>query len=334
MKLLERELGVLNYAANQQGTLELPRNYAYRSLRLKLVANLTWTETTAGVVLDSAPSQLIRRVQVRANGRDVIKNVPFAYLHRAAQMRHGVRPKIVSPASTGALSEQSLEVHAVIDFAMWRAVKSIDILLDSSGMSTFDLIIDWGVGADIFGGAYVGAVTVNSASLTVASYEVVGVPVGTKFMTNKEYVLEKVITAANANMRVDLPVGNMFRSFILETVSDDVHVNTMLNNIKIQSGTEVFKNRIAGFLQRDNRLDTSVEWPVSTAAALGGADYANRIGDGWYLLEFVVDGRLTEALQTARLSSVELELDIAAPGTVDKLRIYPTEIIVPPQENA
>lgn len=332
MKLLERELGSVAYAQNQQRTLQLPRNYAYRALSLRLCANLSWTETTAGIVKDSAPAQLVSNIQVRANGRDVIKNYDMETLHRLTQLRYGCRPKIISPANTTAATNQDLEVHAMINFEMWRAVKPIDTLLDSSGMATLELIVTWGTGADIFGGAYGGTVTVNSADLYVSAIEQVGVPAGSRFMINKEYFLESVITAASAQHQINLPVSNLYRSFVLKTVSDDCHVNTILQNIQIKSGTEVYKNRVAYHLQMDNRIDRQLENPVSLAAALGGHDYANLVRNGYYLLEFVRDGRLTECLDTSRLSTLELILNVAHPGTTDVIRVYPVELIVPPVE--
>lgn len=332
MKLLERDLGSIDFAANQQRTLQLPRNYAYRILSLKLEANLSWTQTTAGVVMDSAPAQLVRNIMIRANGRDVVKNIDLETLHRLTQIRYGVRPKIVSPANTTAATNQSLEVHAVIPFEMWRAVKPIDTLLDSSGLATFEFIVDWGVGADVFGGAYGGTVTVNSATLYVSSVESVGVPAGTKFMVNKEYAIESVITAASANHQINLPVGNLYRCFVLKTVSDDVLVNTILTNIQLKSGAEVYKNVAAYHHMMKNRVDYQLENPVSLAAALGGHDYANLVRTGYYVLDFVRDGRLTECLDTSRLSSLELVLNVLHPGTTDLVRVYPVELIVPPVE--
>lgn len=334
MKLLERDIGSIDYAANQQRTLQLPRNYAYRILSLKLTCTLTWTETTAGVVKDSAPAQLISNIVLRANGRDVIKNYDLETLHRLCQIRYGTRPKIISPASTGALAAQALEVHAYISLEMWRAVKPIDTLLDSSGLATLDLIVTWATGAAIFGGAYGGTVTVTAATLYVSSIEAVGVPAGTRFMVNKEFSIQSVITAASTQHQINLPTSNLYRCFVLKTVSDDCHVNTILNNIQIKSGTEVYKNGNALHFQMRNRLDYMLECPVSTAAALGGADYINNLLTGYYMLEFVRDGRLTECLDTSRLSSLELILDVNNPGTTDILSIYPVELIVPPVQNA
>ena len=330
MKILERDLGSIAYAANQTRTLMLPRNYAYRELSLNLQCNITWTETTAGVVKDSAPAQLIQNIQIRANGRDVVKNLDMETLHRLTQIRYGVRPKIISPANTTAAATQDLEVHAIIPFAMWRAVKPIDTLLDSSGLATLEFIVTWANGAAIFGGAYGGTVTVHSCDLYVSSVESVGVPAGTPFMVNKEYYIESAITATTTQHQVNLPVSNLYRCFVIKTVSDDCHLNTLLNNIRLASGTEVYKNVAAYHHQMKNKVEYQLECPVSTAAALGGADYITRVLDGYYVLEFVKDGRLTECLDTSKLSSLEFIFDVNSIGAVDYLRIYPVELIVPP----
>ncbi|MHC4397641.1 MAG: hypothetical protein ACYS1A_18515, partial [Planctomycetota bacterium] len=90
MKILEREIGSLDFAANQTRTLPLPRNYAYRQLFLLLIADLTRTATgaDAGGPKDCAPAQLIQNITIRANGRDVIKSYDFETLHRLSEMRH------------------------------------------------------------------------------------------------------------------------------------------------------------------------------------------------------------------------------------------------------
>ena len=94
----------------------------------------------------------------------------------------------------------------------------------------------------------------------------------------------------------------------------------------MKSGTEVFKNRTAVHLQMDNRLDYMTEYPVATAIL-------EILFTGYYILEFVKDGRLSECLDTGRLSSLELVLDLNAPGTVDSISVYAVELIVPPKNN-
>ena len=336
MKGLEREIGTIDFVANQTRTLQLPRNYAYRKLYLKLDAQLDVAGGSAGGPKDSCPAQLVSSIEIRANGRDVIKRLDLETLHRLTQMRYGVRPFIDSlPSGFGAQSDMAVGVHAIMDFEMWRAVRPIDTLLDSAGLATLELIITFAAGLDVMNDAFNGTINVDSATLYISSLEAVGVPAGTKFMLNKEYQIRSQVNAASNNHQIVIPVSNMFRSFVLKTHSDGVQVNTILNNIQLKAGTEVFKNRQADLLQCDNRVELGLEIP-ETAGSAGAIDhyYLENILDGYYLLEFVKDGRLTESLDTSRLSSLELLLDVNNPGTVDMIDIYPVELVQPAIERS
>lgn len=348
MKILEREIGSITFAANQTRTLALPRNYAYRTLQLLLVCNMTratTATTSTNEPKDSAPAQLVKNIMIRANGRDVIKNYDMESLHRMCQFRHGVRPYInaVDWAGGDDAATKDLEIYAQIDFAMWRAIRPIDTLLDSAGLATLELIITWGTGMDTMDDAWqaeAGAeVTVHSGELYIASVESVGVPAGTKFMTMKEYMIRSQVNAASSKHQISLPTSNLYRSFILKTHSDGQNVNTIMphpKTITIQAGTEVFKYRIAHFLKMDNRLDFQQEIPENLAAQGTALDhYLYELShEGYYLLEFVKDGRLTECLDTSKLSSLDLILDVAHPGTDDFVDVYPCELIRPPVEVA
>ena len=331
MKVLEREIGTITYAASQTRTLVLPRNYAYRKLYLKLAAVVTLAAGSAGSPKDSCPWQLITSIEIRANGRDVIKRLDPETLHRLNQMRYGVRPYIDSlPTGFGASADVVVGGHCIIDFEMWRAVRPIDTLLDSAGLATLEMIVTFGAGTDIMNDAYDGTAVVEEATLYVSSLEAVGVPAGTKFMLNKEWQLRSQVNAASTTHQIQIPVGNMFRSFVLKTHSDGVQVNTIINNIQLKAGTEVFKNRRGFLLQCDNRVECGMEVPeVLGSAAAVDHFFLEHILDGYYLLEFVKDGRLTEALDTQRLSSLELLLDVNTVGTVDFIDVYPVELVQP-----
>ena len=336
MKLLERAIGQETFAAGQTRSISLPRNYAFRALSLKLVCDLTRT-TTAGtsseLPKDSAPAQLIQSIMIRANGRDVIKYYDLETLHRMCQFRHSVRPHISSTGWIGGddAADVEMSIHAIIDFEMWRAIRPIDSLLQSAGLSTLELVVTFGQGIDTMSTGWQAetgaAVTVNSATLYVAGIEAVGVPQDTRFIINKEFQIQSIINAASTNHQIQLPVGNRYRSILIKTTSDSLNVDTILNNIKIQSGTEVYKNVNAFQLQMENRLDYGLEIPRTNQTV--DRQYTEGVMVGYHLLEFCRDGRLTECLETERLSSLDLVLDVNAPGTTDIIDIYPVELIRP-----
>ncbi len=347
MKILEREVGSLDFAENQTRTLQLPRNYAYRQINLMLVADLTRASTTpsAGGPKDAAPAQLVKNIMIRANGRDVIKNYDMESLHRLCQIRHGTRPYIYATEWDGYAdaADKELKVAATIDFEMWRAIRPIDTLLDSASLATLELIITWGAGIDTMNDTWPGtgtgeSVTVNDAKLFVSTVEAVGVPADTRFMANKEYSIRSQVTAASNRHQIPLPTGNLYRSIVLKTHSDGDQVDTILpfslaaqNTITLQAGTEVFKYKIAGCLQAENRLDYSMEVPERNGSGAALDHFLQELLlEGYYVLEFVKDGRLTECLDTSKLSSLDLILDVANPGTDDFIDVFPVELIAPP----
>ena len=349
MKILEREIGSIDFAANQTRTLPLPRNYAYRKLNLTLVADVyREAGATGGGAKDSAPAQLVKNIMIRANGRDVIKNIDMESLHRINEIAHGVRPQIAAEGWEGyaviAVGDKiEISVTAYVDFEMWRAIRPIDTLLDSAGLATLELIVTWGTGNDTMNDAYdpAGAgVTVSDAKLWVSSVESVGVPAGTVFMTNKEYMIRSQVAATSARHQIQLPVGNLYRWIILKTHSDGDQVKTILpfnltnqNTITLQAGTEVFKYRIAGVLGYNNRSEFMLQVPEHLQQG-AAAPIDHRLTEyalaGYYVLEFVKDGRLTECLDTAKLSSLELILDVVSVGTEDFIDVFPCELIRPP----
>lgn len=354
MKILEREIGSLEYASNQTRTLQLPRNYAYRKLNLTLIAQVYRAAgATAGGAMDCAPAQLVKNIMIRANGRDVIKNYDFETLHRINQIAHGTRPAISAEgwqgfAAIAVGAHITINVSAVIDFEMWRSIRPIDTLLDSAGLATLEMIVTWGAPNDIMTPLYdpaAGGVVVESANLFVSSVEAVGVPAGTNFMANKEYMIRSQVTATSNRHQIQLPVGNLYRWLILKTHSNGLPTSNILpfgltaqKVITLQAGTEVFKYRIAGCLARDNRLDYGLAVPnLLTQGAAAPIDHrlTEYALEGYYILEFVKDGRLTECLDTNKLSSLELILDVVLVGTTrDFVDIYPCELIRPAVEAA
>lgn len=354
MKILEREIGSLEYASNQTRTLQLPRNYAYRKLNLTLIAQVYRAAgATAGGAMDCAPAQLVKNIMIRANGRDVIKNYDMETLHRINQIAHGTRPQVSAEgwqafAAIAVGAHITISVSACIDFEMWRAIRPIDTLLDSAGLATLEMIITWGAPNDIMTPLYdpaAGGVVVEDAHLFVSSVESVGVPAGTNFMANKEYMIRSQVTATSNRHQIQLPVGNLYRWLILKTHSNGLPVSTILpfglaaqKVITLQAGTEVFKYRIAGCLANDNRLDYGLAVPnLLTQGAAAPIDHrlTEYALEGYYILEFVKDGRLTECLDTSKLSSLELILDVVLVGTTrDFIDIYPCELIRPAVEAA
>lgn len=348
MKLHRRYLGSIAYAANATRTLEIPRNYALVALDLKLVVSLTRTASVAGAAADCkdcAPAQLVRNLTVKANGSDTIKSIDMETLHRHNELTYGVRPQIDANVLRGfAVIAQAVcpSIFARIPFAMPRAIKEVDTLLDTAALSSLDLIVTWGVGADIMNDLYNtdGVVTIVDAILHVTAIEYLGVPAGSKFMLYNQWVKQSQVLATTARHQIKLPVGNVYRGLLIKTSSAGNQVATILpfglavlNEITLRSGTEVYVNEIAGILACQNRLEQQVEVIDTMPGLLANVEVDHKLQAlnllGYYYIDFCRDGRLSEALDTRMLSDLELMLQVVYIGVHDFIDVYADELVLP-----
>ena len=81
-----------------------------------------------------------------------------------------------------------------------------------------------------------------------------------------------------------------------------------------KSGTDVFRAKMFDVIQGQNAIDYDLE---------------DQTFVGYGYVDFCPEGRLVDALNASGLSSLEMILDVSHPGTTDKVRIYPCEIVPP-----
>ena len=346
MKLHRRYLGSIAYAANATRTLEIPRNYALVALDLKLVVSLTRTASAAGDCKDCAPAQLVRNLTVKANGSDTIKSIDMETLHRHNELTYGVRPAINAETLGGFAAIAAAycpTIFARIPFAMPRAIKEVDTLLDTAALSSLDLIVTWGAGRDIMNDAFnagAGVVTIIEAVLHVTAIEYLGVPAGSKFMLYNQWAKQSQVTATTIRHQIKIPVGNVYRGLLLKTSSAGNQVDTilpfglaLLNEITLRSGTEVYVNEIAGILACQNRLEQEICVPDRMPGTAGVVAVNHRLTErpllGYYYIDFCRDGRLSEALDTRMLSDLEFILQVVNIGLTDFIDVYADELVLP-----
>jgi len=342
MKLHRRYLGCINWPGeNQMSTFPIPRNYPLVALEFELVGDLTRTATNAdgGGPKDSAPAQLVRSLELIANGQDTIKRMPYETLHRKNELQFGVRPRIYAEDWSGFAdaADKVLKVASRLSFAMPRSIRQSETLRDTAALSSLDLAVTWGAGIDTMNDTWPGTgtvpvVTVNDAKLHITAIEYIGVVGWNLAMWKENWKRQEVVGVDNA-FQIKLPYGSnlAYRSILVKTHSDGDQVDTImpynglaiLNKMTLQSGTEVYAFEIAQLLQVQNRLAYAMQVPERTgsAAALNHR-LQELVLEGYYYLDFCRDGRLTEMLDTTMLSDLELVLEVANPGDADFVEIY------------
>jgi len=313
----KRTVGTINYAANTEKSLDMPRKNLYRSIILEVAGSFTIDTLGAPVLYTGGAHgcafRPVKRVELIANGRDTIKSISLQALAMKNFIHKGCPCVFEEPDITAA---QAVTFGGVVQMflASPRAIRQIDTLLNSNRLSTLELRATFGDEDDLWSTAPT-AVSLFDCDINVALSETIRLDGRDEpYMTYKENYVEKQITGATSSFQILMGVGNRYRGFLIETESDGEMVDTILNILTLKSGTDYYhkltRKQIRGINQQNK---------------LGGADTLT----GYYYVDFTEEGRLVDSLDASILSQLEFELDVNAPGTLDYVRIYPDEIIVP-----
>lgn len=318
MRNLTREIQDVAIVENSRATIELPRDYAYVDIMVELYAKITISGgNTSGTLLDVAPAQLIRTVEVRANGRDVIKSMDYEGLVRLTHLRYGTAPNNTLLANGDAAANSVCYVYAIIPQAMWHAVKPFDTIFNAKPLSTYEMILTFGACADIYqtGAAGNRTTVLDEGRVYVSCRESVGIPADQVFPINKEGTIEDEVTANATEFKIPLNYAKdlSYRALVLRTTDGYKISNAIINDLQLKSGGVIFF-RLGG--RRVRARYKSIYWLES-------------IPTGYYVIDFCEDGRLGDSLDTSGLSSLDLILNVTVGAGVTRVKVYTTEIIVP-----
>lgn len=297
----------VSYNANNPISEKLQLGFVYRELYFRLHGEVNITAAgTAGSAPES-PEAIIKRLELVIDGNTRLRVTDGPAL---AQLQHvffgtaGERTT-VDPTTTGA---QTFSSYMVLPLWIPHSLRPIDTAVDSSQFSSFEVVVTWGSVSDIAGDA-TATFSVNP-ELQIRSLESFGVtPPGNQWRT---YTVKQNIAAANTAFQIPLTIGNMYRGFQIRTRAGNpaAPVDTVLNNLKLVSGSTVYFDLSADDLKNINIVRKNMD----SAQA------------GYYFIDMVTDGYMTEAIDTLGFSEIFLEADVNAPsGAV--IEVFPQEFI-------
>jgi len=350
-QLIRKMQGTIAYtSAGQTLPVKIQRGRFLSRIGVHMLCQLDRAAGAAGTCRDSAPAQLAAAIELIADGSHVIRRVPLWIQHRINQLDHGVRPAIQAANLKGfaALNDELCQLTAFFDFERPRNQRwnyPIETLLDTRGLTDLELRITFGAGADIMDVAFgAPAITIDSAEWRIVTMERDQVAkadgsleyAGRVFSTVYESVKTVNITAAGP-ARIDLTTPAIYTDLVLFTESDGDLVNTILpyaaanaNKIRLKDGTKTIMEVDAGALQREARTDFQIEVPelVSSAAAL---DHGQQelVLPGIYPIHFSQDINLRESGDFRQSHELYMDLEVAHPGTTDRIYVYQRQLMVP-----
>ncbi|MFH0772549.1 MAG: hypothetical protein V1933_08025 [Candidatus Omnitrophota bacterium] len=314
-----REVSTKTLALGTPETFSIPRNYAHRHLALRLAGSITVAGgTTSGTPKTQGLWHLLSSLRIKRNGGDTVVSIPGWLLYELNKVFLGTAPTLVNLASGDAQSNTAVNGTIIIPFENLRGIKPFDTLLKGSGLSSLDLLVDTAAASAMINGGD-RTVTAGTTAFTLNVTTVEETEVNNfVFGDIRTSLVHKVaITGASSNFQIKpLPTGNFYKAFMLFVEDAGAGSNSVINKIKLKSGSESFVD-VNGLLLRDIYKQAYSLESLST---------------GVYYVDLMPDGMLNSCLdvtpQTGR-ETLELELDVAAPSGTCYVYVVGLEYIPP-----
>lgn len=350
-----RRQKIIQYEENSIVPENLGRGMVYRELYLKLHGSFTPTaavDHTPDHIMCGDEWGVVKRIQLIANNTDVIKSFSGNELWWLNYFMYGVPPHI-TPELGDASAAAAIPFTSCLILPLWmpRSLRPMDTALDARELSDLKLEITWGDLQDILE-IDAGAANAWTVEPTIEIHSLESYNVSGPFSQWRVYKIQKTITGVEPQFQVILPVGPMYRGFLINTTQYDallpgpgqVDAPGVMSNFKILSGSTVFADVPTAILdQIDSWQRSSIINPFDSNAALPAVpavaattDYdhmksgivSNNRG-AWYFYDHVTDGFLTEAIDTLGFSEFSLELNVTNAGFTApvQINILPLQII-------
>lgn len=318
---IKRRIAQVPIAENGVVTVDLPRGYDYESLAFRIYGNVNVTTAFAGAVRAEAPCQLIKRIELVADGKNTIDSIPFVLLSRGNVFRRGQLGSLTPPTSN-AIATYPIEATAALDMGNMDGIRSKDSNLRTNGMSLLQLRFTFGQTTDLFV-AGAGAGNISAMYVDIFSTEMIEQPdPATGKLTTPLYLVKRTyqdiaILASNANQQIILPIGNILRGVVIRAEGDVTAgepSNNIVNNIQLASG-----------------IDVRFNMPGLDCRALNKLDYQiTTLPNGIYVVDMMSEGgfnaQASEGWDLTHASEAKLLLDVVGGANV-KLTIETIELI-------
>lgn len=276
-----QKIGQVAITAGGFDSIDLPRDSDYEAVAFRISAQLQVT-VLATSVRNEAPSQLVPRLQIVADGKNVLFNAPFWSICQGNYLRRGKDQSsgMTSPPSGVAVATYSVAATGIFDFATVDGMRPKDSNFRARGLSLFQATFNFGQAGDAFVGgtvAFTGSPIVEVFALKcVEETDETGAFVTSPMMLKKTSYQEVSLLATNPNQEIRLPAGNLVRSVLVRTEGATTAGEPdflSLNNLTLQNG-----------------LDVRVNLSAPQIYGMNAQQYG-KMNTGYYVADFVWQGQ-------------------------------------------
>lgn len=323
----QRLQGTIDYNANGQDTLALSRGMLYRELYLYMQGQLTVAAAanTAAATFKGDEWAAVNRIEVIANGTEVLFSMDANALWWLNFFWYGAKPTVTPTIGDAATLNPTFRSALILPFWMPRAIRPIDSALDARQLSSLEVRVTWNDHLSINAGA-----TGFTTNPTIEVYSLESSGIEGRFSQWRRFRIQQDVTSASARLQVALPVGPVYRGFIINQDDNGADVTDILNNIRLVSGSTVFYDmdvEDGGPAHQIGLLRNGLDRGYSGTAYDDMRQGNNNDLDAWHNVDLVTDGFLSEAVDTLGFSELNLEFDVSLPAGTNRLFIYPQQII-------
>ncbi len=317
---IRRKVGTYPVTAAGFATAELPRDYDYDTIFVRLTGSVQVTTAFTSVRAE-APCQAVPRMEVLADGKNSLFSAPFWFASLASNDRPLTHQgsRVTTPPSAASIATYAVEAIGTIDFSSIDCVRPKDSIFRSNSLSIFQLRMTFGQAADMFVGA--GVAAFSNLNVEVWAVQTIEVPDATGSITSptmmkKVSYQEQALLASNANLDIRLPAGNVIKEVMVRTdglTTAGEPSAGVINNVTLQAGIDVRWN---------------LTGPQTRAA--NNADYG-ALPLGYYFLDVTRNGAavglLTEMWDVGSNLEPKVTLDVVGGANV-RAQVVTTEYIV------
>jgi hypothetical protein len=320
---IHRRIGTASVSAGGQVTLDLPRDYDYEAIFLRLSGTLNVTSAATSVRAE-APCQLVPRIEIIADGKNTIFSAPFWFASlgsydRAGAIASGAR--LTTPPTAASVASYAVEALGSVDFMMVDGVHPKDTNFRPSGLSLFQIRLTFGQPGDPFVSgtvSFTGTPTVEifAAQLVEQPDPQTGQyanPLGLKKVSTQV----AAVPATNSAQEIRLPAGNFIKSVLVRAdggTTAGEPSTAVVNGLILQNGVDVRYNLSGAQTRQKNNMD-----------------YGS-ITSGYYVADVTSKGRadvnLSELWDCTNPAEPKLISDVTLGSATTTLTAVITEVIM------
>jgi len=311
-KTIKRRVELVNLVENSEHLIDIPRVHDLMSLMVELSGTLTVAVAAATSVPTESPAELLKRIDFIANGKDVLEQVPFT----VAVFGNYDRDFVTESTAPGTpVAAYPFRAVAFLDRAMVRSVRPKDTAFQAYLANLLQLRITTGTVDDIItkGGA---TVTLSNTTIEVSALTILekAQDQGEGKWVRKRSLQSEVITGANSNLRLRVPVGNHVRQITLHALDGGEPSDVLINSIQfVADGVDVRHNLTYSATRSVNRARVKVAPPAGFA-----------IIDP---IDSTEVGKASNFWNLKNSSLAEVVLDVAAPVGAASIEMVTDEVI-------